>query len=272
MQTLAIRKSDDARIDDYRHIRDKIWLRDRGIFIAESRLVIQTLLQKSTFAVRSLLLTPTALDALKPALQDLPAQCEIFIAEQDILEQIAGFEIHRGALAAGIRPPSRSTNEILPHSDERSLVVLLEAVTNPDNVGSVFRTAKAFGADAILFDERTVDPLYRKSIRTSIASTLTLPFAREESFTTLVKTLQNADYTVLGFTPDKDALFLDAFGKSRAMPKRVAIALGNEGDGLSDEAKEACDELVQIEMSRSLDSLNIASAASIAIYRFRQIS
>jgi tRNA G18 (ribose-2'-O)-methylase SpoU len=146
-----------------------------------------------------------------------------------------------------------------------TVVVVLEAVANADNVGGVFRTAAAFGADGVLLSPSCCDPLYRKAIRTSMAATLRVPFARMEDWPHGLAALRARGFTIVGLTPRAEAQPLDIFAASR--PARIVLLVGNEGAGLSREAEAAAERLVRIPIRPDVDSLNLVVATGIVLSR-----
>lgn len=264
---IPVAGEDDPRLEDYRNVPDPELLRTRGIFIAEGRHVVRRLLE-SRFRTRSLLLTPAACRALADAIEraaDLP----VYVVSQDAMSRTTGFNIHRGCLAVGERPP------LVPWEDVArggSRLVILERVANADNVGSIFRAAAAFGAHAVLLGPACADPLYRKAIRTSMGAALRVPFATLPDWPADLVRLKAQGFTLLALTPAPDAIPLgDAvappFG-AVAQPFRAATAIlaGHEGDGLSADALTAADVHARIPMVHDVDSLNVATAVSIALY------
>jgi tRNA G18 (ribose-2'-O)-methylase SpoU len=143
--------------------------------------------------------------------------------------------------------------------------VLLERVANADNIGGIFRNAAAFGAGAVLLDEASADPLYRKAIRTSMAAALVVPFARVASAALALQELRRAGFATVALTPAASASTIrstmDALGT-----RPVVVALGHEGEGLTPAALDACEFHARIAISSSVDSLNVAAAAAIALY------
>ena len=142
--------------------------------------------------------------------------------------------------------------------------MLLEDLTDPDNVGAVFRNALAFGADAALLSSRCADPLYRKAIRTSSAATLTVPFARLDDWRAGLARIRHAGYRLIGLTPEESAIDVDHLDIS---PGRSALVLGAEGAGLTAETRAAIDLALRIPMAPGVDSLNVATAGAIALHR-----
>jgi tRNA G18 (ribose-2'-O)-methylase SpoU len=263
---IRIAQAGDPRLDDYRLLGDAAALARAGLFVAEGRFVVQRLLAQTRFRARSLLLTHTALAALGdmvPRSDDAPA---VYVVDQALMNGVTGFNMHRGCLAIG----ERGAVDDLDALDLASLrrVVMLEAVNNPDNVGGIFRSAAALGADAVVIGPGCSDPLYRKAIRTSMAATLQLPFVYAREWPAAIVTARDAGFTVLALTPSAEARPLADL--SGDLP-RVALLVGAEGDGLSPAASAAATDRVRIPMARDVDSLNVTVAASIALYHFNSL-
>jgi tRNA G18 (ribose-2'-O)-methylase SpoU len=255
---IAVDALSDPRLDDYRNVPDPELLRSRGIFIAEGRLVVRRLIEAARFRTRSVLLTPTAYEALADVVQrasDLP----VYVMSQRAMNEITGFNIHRGCLAIGERPAAIPWTELVR---DASLLVVLEGVSDADNVGSIFRSAAAFGADGVLLGPACADPLYRKAIRTSMAAALRVPFAAMADWPADLARLRAAGFRLLALTPADDGLPLP----EAPTCGRVAIIVGHEGEGLSPEALAAADVRARIVMEADVDSLNVATAAAIALY------
>ncbi len=171
-----IEHASDPRLAGYRNVPDPVLLRDHGVFVAEGRLVVRTLLTGSRFVVESVLVTRSALESLADVLDAQPA-LQVFVADLAVLSAIVGFNIHRGCLALGRRPVPLSVPQALAGAGEAPLVVVTERVGNADNMGAIFRNAAAFGAGCVLLSPECCDPLYRKAIRVSVGASLRLPFA-----------------------------------------------------------------------------------------------
>src|SRR5262249_33158561 len=159
------------RLDDYRDLKDADLRRRRGVFVAESRDVVRRLLASRRFRTRSVLLTPSGLDPLRTALDSCAADVSVLLTRQDIVRAVVGYDFHRGCLAIGERGMTPSLHELAGESGPR-FIVGLEALTNPDNVGGVFRNAMAFGVDGALLSPSCADPLYRKAVRVSAGGSL----------------------------------------------------------------------------------------------------
>jgi tRNA G18 (ribose-2'-O)-methylase SpoU len=238
---------DDPRLDPFRSLRGRPV--DEDAFVVEG---VTTLRQALAAGIRprSALVLPKKLHEVEHL--GIP----VHVATREVFESITGYDVHRGVLVLADRPPVRAADDLL---DASSRVVALESMTDSANVGSVFRNAAALGADAVVFDEGTADPLLRRSVRVSIGTVLTIPFAVVPSWP---DGLAGHGLTVLALTPDPSATALDEV----ECPDRFALLVGTEGAGLSDAALAAADVRVRIPMQRGVDSVNVATALAIALY------
>jgi len=261
---IPIERLDDPRVDDYRDIKDRGLHRRRGLFVVEGRGTLRCLVDHSPFRPRSVLLGETARAALADVLARLSPSVPIYCAPGPVLEAVVGFAIHRGCLAIVERPPERGLAALLgalPEGDSR--IVVTEGLSNHDNVGGVFRNAMAFGADAVVLCPRTCDPLYRKAIRTSMGGSLCVPFARAERWPDDLAALRARGYAIVALDPGAE----DVLGRSDvALPRRAALVVGTEGAGLSEAVRRFADRRVRIGMAPGVDSLNVATAAAIALH------
>jgi tRNA G18 (ribose-2'-O)-methylase SpoU len=251
----------DPRVALYRGLRDPELLRDHGVFIAEGRLVVRRLLEQDGCPVRSVLVTPAGLESLR----DVAARAAaIYLVDQPVMEAIAGFHIHRGCLAIAERPPLRGVQALLAGEGP---IVIAEDVGNPDNIGGLFRNAAAFGATGVLLSPGCGDPLYRKAIRTSMGASLRVPFAVAEPWPDVLEQVAAAGWTLVALTPSPVAPPI-ADVAARARGSRVALLVGHEGTGLTDVALRSAARLARIPMAPGADSLNVATAAAIALHQF----
>jgi tRNA G18 (ribose-2'-O)-methylase SpoU len=256
----------DVRVAAYRDLEDAGLAARDGLFVAESRVVVRRLLAGSRFRTRSVLCTRTALDTLRDVIEPrLGGDLPVYLTRLDTMRRIVGFDFHRGCLALGERGPAPAPEALLAAS---RLVVIVERLANQDNVGGVFRNATAFGADAVLLSPGSADPLSRKAVRVSVGGSLTTPFTWLPEWPSALARVRAAGFTLVALTPRRGAVDIaDLVGVGRA-PARVALLVGNEGDGLSPAARAAADVEVAIAMAPGVDSLNVATAAAIALHRF----
>ena len=258
---------DDPRLADYRNVREA-QLRKSDTFIAESDVVLRVLIERGRFPIRSLFIARRRLAKVAALIASLPDEVPIYVAAKELLNDVVGFSIHRGILAAGQRLPVPSPAQLLdalpPITPQR--VVVLQGLTNHDNVGGIFRNAAAFGAAAVLYDRHTCDPLYRKAIRVSVGGALFVPFARAESSHELLAALAERGYLNVALSPQPSALPLSALPQHPGLRGKVALWLGSEGPGLTAEVMERADVLVKIAMAAGFDSLNVATTSGIALH------
>ena len=269
---VRIATADDPRLDDFRIVSDPALMRDRGLFVAEGRLAVARLLA-SRFRARALLVIDNALEGLEPALADggNGRGLDVYVADSAQLRLVTGFRFHRGCLALGERARPEANGGGLPAVAPGRPLVVLEGVSDPDNVGSIFRNAAAFGAAGVVLSPSCADPLYRKAIRTSMGTTLQLPFRVAGAWPGILERVRDAGARIVALTPLEPATEIEAFVR-RGCAAGVAVLLGNEGQGVSRAALDLCDERVRIDIQPAVDSLNVANAAAIALQRIRAVT
>ena len=256
----------DPRVADYRGVAEPELLRSRNLFVVEGRIVVARLIEDGRYTVRSVLVSDQARRELEPTLAAISARVPIFVCETTDFLGITGHHMHRGCLALVERPPARSLDVLAGAS---SLAVVLEEVTNADNVGGVFRNAAAFGADLIVLSPGCCSPLYRKAIRTSMGASLRVPFVHLDGWPSPLMQLRAAGFTLVALvvTPLAEPCEpLETF-VSRPRPSKLALVVGAEGPGLTPVVQAAVDHRVTIPIEPAVDSLNLAVAAGIALER-----
>ncbi|WP_298886276.1 RNA methyltransferase [uncultured Serinicoccus sp.] len=258
----------DPRVRDYFQLTDVALRRvlepQEGLYLAESDKVIRRALA-SGHRMRSLLLTPrwaTELTELvRPALADgIP----VYVGSPGVIEEMTGFHLHRGAIAAMHRPTLPGVGEVVAGARR---VAVLEDVVDHTNVGAAFRSAAALGVDAVLVTPRCADPLYRRAVRVSMGTVFQVPWTRIDPWPGGVGVLREAGFTVAALALAQDAVDLDEL--EARPPQRLALVLGTEGDGLSRRTVEAADLVVRIPMGGGVDSLNVAAASAVAFWAVR---
>jgi tRNA G18 (ribose-2'-O)-methylase SpoU len=257
---IAIDDPSDPRIAAYRAIRERDLVGREGLFIAEGEVVVRVLIERSLHPPLSLLVAEKRVAAIAELTAGLPADVPVFSASQAVMDEVAGFPMHRGILAVGRRGPTRDADALLSAVGSRATVVVLFGIANHDNMGGIFRNAAAFGASAVILDSDCCDPLYRKAIRVSVGAALTVPFARLGRGEDALALLAAHGFTALALTPGGDALLTEV-----ERPDRVAVLLGTEGAGLP-AAILARARTVRIPMAGELDSLNVATASGIVLH------
>ncbi|MFY9293470.1 MAG: RNA methyltransferase [Methylorubrum rhodinum] len=256
---------DDPRLAPYRAMRERDLVGRQGRFIVEGEVTLRLLFSEGArFRAESVLLAPERWPGLAPFFQEDGPQEDgppVYLAGRDVMSAVTGFPIHRGVLAVGLRGSEPEADALIPPAPAPALVLGLVGLTNHDNVGGLFRNAAAFGADAVLLDAATCDPLYRKAIRVSAGAALTVPFARAMSGLALLDLAERHALTPLALTPGGGEAL-----ETLEPPPRALLLLGTEGPGLPEAVMDRA-RRVRIAMEPGFDSLNVATAGAIALHR-----
>lgn len=255
-----IDQADDPRIAAYADIRERDLVGRQDRFVAEGEVVVRLMARRGRLRFESLLLEERRAAALADVVAALPSEVPVYVAPQAVLDATAGFAVHRGVLGIGLRGPRTNAADLLAGLPDRALVVVLVGIANHDNVGGIFRNAAAFGADAVLLDATSCDPLYRKAIRVSVGACLVTPFARGGNAGSLLDALEEHAFTPIALSPRGATCLSDL-----SRPARAALVLGAEGPGLP-HAVLARTLAVRIPMAGDFDSLNVATTSGIALH------
>ena len=261
-----ITRADDPRIAPYRDMSDSELMRSHGLFVAEGRLVVERVVDDRAYRLRSVLVNEAARRGLATILDTVARQTPVYVCESRDFLGITGYNIHRGCLALVERPPARSIDAVIA---DAWTIVVLEDVANADNVGGVFRNAAALGGDAVVLNPGCCDPLYRKSIRTSMAAARRVPFVHADEWPAPLDAIRAAGFSIVALTPREGSETLEAFA-SRPRPDRVALVAGSESAGLTPNVEAMADHRVRIPIGDRVDSLNLAVAVGIALYRLKR--
>jgi tRNA G18 (ribose-2'-O)-methylase SpoU len=240
-----------------------------GIFIAESPKVVERALDAGCIPI-SILVEDKHIEGEAKAIIERCKNIPIYTAPFDVLTKLTGFQLTRGVLCAMHRPPLLSLEQIC--SDAKRIAILHD-VMNPTNVGAIFRSAAALGIDAVLLTPHCSNPLYRRAIRVSMGTVFQIPWGYIYS-DEIDSDTSSADYIHLlksmGFKTVAMALLddsLDIDNPKLMAEDKLAIILGNEGDGLPTETINNCDYTVCIPMAHGVDSLNVAAASAVAFWQ-----
>nr|WP_231700682.1 RNA methyltransferase [Arthrobacter sp. zg-Y750] len=287
----------DPRVSDYTSLTDTSLRRRRepeeGMYIAESSKVLRRAVDAG-HRPRSFFLAEKWLPDLQDILDRFP-DVPAFVGTADVLEEITGFHLHRGALAAMERPAPLKLDALLAtarrvavledivdhtnvsgrktqesdraHLPGRSRIAVLENLTDHTNVGAIFRSAAAIGVDAVLVSPQCADPFYRRSIRVSMGTVFQVPWTRIESWPGDLEVLKEAGYFVAGMSLGEGAITLDELVAQDH--QNLALVFGTEGEGLRPETDQALDARVTIPMMNGVDSLNVAASSAVAFYATR---
>lgn len=265
MNTISIKDLCDERVSLYTGYKEPQLLHINepgpGVFIAETPQVIERALDAGIKPL-SFFVEETAIDdAAVRAVLTRSGGCDIFTAPLDVINKITGFNLTRGLLAAFLRGPLPGLSDLLSSSDR---VVVLEDIVNPTNIGAIFRSAAALGADCILLTCGSSDPYYRRSARVSMGTVFQIPWTYVPEGKNPVPLLHDHGFSVISM-----ALVEGAIPVSDPALKKIAktaVVFGSEGAGISSRTLDASDHIAIIPMHNGVDSLNVAASSAVALY------
>jgi tRNA G18 (ribose-2'-O)-methylase SpoU len=229
-----------------------------GVYIAEGEKVIRRAVAAG-HQPHSFLLAPRWAESLEDVLAGFDVPCHVL--DEDEIESITGFHVHRGALAAFERPEAVPIADLLTGARR---IVVVEDLVDHMNVGSVFRNAAALGFDGVVLSPRCADPFYRRSIKVAMGAVFSLPHARLDDWYAAPEVLREAGFTTYAMTLARDAVPLHTVDPAL----RSAVIVGSEGPGLTEHWEREADVRVTIPMVEGIDSLNVAASVAIACWHF----
>ncbi|MDP9838906.1 tRNA G18 (ribose-2'-O)-methylase SpoU [Neorhizobium huautlense] len=259
----------DPRIAEFRDIKERDLAGRRGRFIIEGTVVLRMAAAAhgaGAFEIEKILLLENRLDGVRDILATVPDDVPAYVASGGVLDAIAGFHLHRGILALGRRMAEPDLDSLIDTLPKKALVVAACGISNHDNIGAMFRNAAAFGADAVLLDETCCDPLYRKALRVSVGSVLSVPYARGGSILSLLERLAERGLSIWGLSPSGQSDLRDIPPESQG----IVLVTGTEGEGLPDTVMNRFGT-ARISQRPGLDSLNAGMATGIALYEIARI-
>jgi tRNA G18 (ribose-2'-O)-methylase SpoU len=248
---------DDPRLADYLDLTDPAERRRRErdeLFVVEGPIAIERLLQ-STHRIRSVLVSEEKHRRLAGLLDGVDAP--VYVAPADVMRRTVGFDIHRGAVATADRRPLPPLEEVLASARR---IAVLEGLNDPENLGAIARSARAFAIDALVLDPTCIDPYYRRTVRVSMGEILFLPFTRATDWPEALATIEASGFESWALTPSAGAVDIWTL----PVADRMALLLGAEGHGLGRVALAAATRHVRIPIAPEVDSLNVAAAAAVA--------
>ena len=283
VEVLRIDSLEDERLDAYVRLTERelrcVLEPQKGIFIAESAKVIERAVRAGYEPV-SFLLGERWLDQMMPLFERLVVRegagpVPVFVASMELMEQLTGFNVTRGALAAFRRPRQIPVDEFLGGVVEAAggrpvRVCVLEGIVDHTNVGAIFRSAAALNVDGILVSPTCCDPLYRRSARVSMGTVFQIPWARigedaHDWAQTGIPLLHELGFTTAALALSDNSVSLR--DEKLKECEKIALVLGTEGDGLAESTIAHCDYTVKIPMAHGVNSLNVAAASAVAFWQ-----
>jgi tRNA G18 (ribose-2'-O)-methylase SpoU len=262
IEVIRIETFERPELAPYRTMQWQYEHRKEGIFVAEGEKVVRRLLE-SQMEVVSLLLPPVWLETYAELLGKRPEPViRAFTAEKKALEELTGFTMYQGVLAIGRVPHHPTLDELIAQASPPALFVAVESVSNAQNLGGLVRNCAAFGADAIITGETCCSPYLRRAVRGSMGTIFKLPAFEASNLVETLHVLKNRGFHLVAAHPHTNQRKLSQADFQR----NVVIVLGSEGNGLSREVIETCDDVVAIPMRNDVDSLNVGTAGAIFLY------
>jgi tRNA G18 (ribose-2'-O)-methylase SpoU len=267
-------------LDDYRALNEPATRRrverQGRYFVVEGLFALEALLE-SPYPIRSVVATERKAERVARL---VVGRAPLVVRPDHEVAAVAGFDVHRGVLASADRLPLPDPAEVLAGA---GLALVVEGVGDHENLGALFRNAAAFGVGAVLLDPTTADPLYRRSVRVSVGQVLRVPWTRLTPWPAALRDLVADRWEVLALTPAADAEPLARVTSGEISPAGrgarrpdpgalttphapVAVLVGGEGPGLTSDALAAASRRVRIPIASGVDSLNVATAAAIALH------
>ena len=263
---ISVTDFSDPALDVYARLSEAQLLNrqdpSNSLFIAESPKVIDRALNAG-FVPRSLLVEDKHIEG---EAKDILSRCgdvPVYNAPFDLLTQLTGFHLTRGALCAMERRPLPSMEEICAGAKR---IAVLEDVMNPTNLGAIFRSAAALGIEAVLLTPASTDPLYRRCLRVSMGTVFQVPwtYAGEN----WLDELHGMGFSTAAMALTDNSVSID--DEALCAEEKLAIVLGTEGEGLRQSTIDGCRYTVKIPMSHGVDSLNVAAASAVAFWQLRK--
>ena len=257
-----IEDPDDPRVAEFRRLNDGAFRRQveapgpfsPGLFVAEGWLVLERVL-----AARCTVRAVLVLDSRTQRLTEMPGigpDVAVRVADAALLAAIVGFEMHRGVVAVAERRRLPDLGSVVGRSDR---LLIVEGVSDTENLGALFRNAAGLGATGMVVDPTSADPWSRRVVRTSMGHVVGLPWCRAPIDAALAAA---SGHRVIALTPGGGTELGEVAGDGAP----VALVVGAEGPGLTSDALDAADLRVRIDMARGVDSLNVATAAALAMW------
>ncbi|MBQ0021148.1 MAG: RNA methyltransferase [Bacteroidales bacterium] len=233
---------------------------EKGIFIAESPKVIKVALDAGYTPI-SLLCEARHIEGDAKEIIERCGDIPVYTGSRKLLEKLTGYTLTRGVLCAMRRPHPKTVEEVC---EGASRVVVIDGVVDSTNIGAIFRSAAALGIDSVLVTQTSCDPLNRRAVRVSMGSVFLVPWTRLEA---PISSLKSLGFKTVAMALRDNSVMLD--DPTLQAEPRLAIVMGNEGDGLPNETIDDADYVVCIPMKHNVDSLNVAAASAVAFWALR---
>lgn len=252
---------EDSRVSLYKSLRytPKSHI-DAKVFVAEGEKPVVRLL-KSNLRIHSIFAMKEFFENYKELISSKGIEEKnLFFSSKELMEKIVGFRLHSGIMAIGYQPDDVEIDKL------SETVVGLNCINNSENVGLIVRNCRAFGVDSLLVDERSTSPFLRRAVRVSMGNVFEMSVRHSKNFVSELKMLKELGFTIVGAEVYKESIKLWEY----KFPKKVVVLFGNEANGLDSNVIVLCDDIVQIPISSTVDSLNVGVSAGIVLYELNR--
>ena len=269
-ELIEITDYDDPRLDVYARLNETqlrhYYEPNGGLLITESPKVTERALAAGCKPVSALVESSQAVGEAAPILENLPSDLPVFTGSSDTIRKLTNIPMTRGLLCCMMRPALQKVEDLIAGMRR---IAVLENVTNPTNVGAIIRSAAALGMEAVLLNHACSDPFYRRAGRVSMGTVFQVPWTYLENTETgngmhYVKMLQTLGFKTAALALRKDTVSIS--DPCLREEDKLAVILGAEGDGLTDETIDLSDYTIRIPMAHGVDSLNVAAASAVAFW------
>lgn len=261
MPVIAIESLDDPRVEPYRNLKMKNLQRGGDYFIAEGKKVVERLLE-SDYETASVFISERR---VADWMDKVPTETPMYVASQDVMNGLVGFDFHVGVVGCGVRRTSPSIDRVLSKEARQLTIVACPNCDNPENVGAIIRISAAFGVDALILGTRCSDPFSRRVIRVSMGTVFKLPIIESTNLSAdLLRLKDEWGFELAATVLEEGAETLEQARRS----SRFGVLLGNEDTGLEENWTRLCDRKLTIPMCRGIDSLNVAVTSGIILHHF----
>ena len=269
-ELIEITDYNDPRLDVYARLNETqlrhYYEPNGGLLITESPKVTERALAAGCKPVSALVESSQAVGEAAPVLENLPSDLSVFTGSSDTIRKLTNIPMTRGLLCCMMRPELQKVEDLIAGMRR---IAVLENVTNPTNVGAIIRSAAALGMEAVLLNQACSDPFYRRAARVSMGTVFQVPWTYLENTETgkglhYVKMLQTLGFKTAALALRKDTVSISDPCLRRE--EKLAVILGAEGDGLTDETIDLSDYTIRIPMAHGVDSLNVAACSAVAFW------
>lgn len=249
MPISKLTSNENNLLEDFQSLKDS--KQDNRIIIDGLKAVKK--LFSSNSIVKKVLADPTQLPYLN---QFKDSATEIFILDKSYFKSIIGSHYHQNIIAIADKPNFKNIDDLY------GAAIALNALTSPENVGSILRTASAFNINNIIFDHRTVSPFMRRSIRVSMGNVFSLNLYQVDSLIDNFEKLKSKNYKIISTANVKSSIEIS----KTPLDNNSIIIIGNEGHGIDEEIINSSDYISKIKIDDETAHLNASVAASIFMY------